>query len=200
MVKKRDPARSRKTILEAAQREIHRHGFRAASLSRILAATGLTKGAVYHHFPNKQALGYAVVEEVLARMVEEDWLRPLARADNPIDCLQEILAGFAARGDPEFILLGCPLNNLALEMSFEDQGFRIRVKDIYDRWQSGLSRALIRGREKGYVREGFEVEAVATFILAGLAGCRALAKNGRDGRVLEHCVKAMTGYWDSLRA
>ena len=185
--------------MEAAQREIHGHGFRAASLSRILASTGLTKGAAYHHFPNKQALGHAVIEEVMAEMVEEDWLRPLARADNPIDCLQEILAGFAARGDPEFILLGCPLNNLALEMSFEDEGFRLRIREIYDRWRQALAEALERGRERGLVRTGLDLEAVATFIVAGLAGCRSLAKNGQDPGVLEQCVKAMTGYWESLR-
>ena len=124
MVTARNPEKSRRTILEAAQREIHRHGFKAASLSRILSSTGLTKGAIYHHFPNKQALGYAVVEEALTKLVDEMWLLPLSRAGNPIDCLQDILAGFAAHGTLDDVLLGCPVNNLALEMSFEDEGFR----------------------------------------------------------------------------
>lgn len=42
-----------------------RHGFQAASLNNILAKTGLTKGALYHHFPDKDRLGYAVIEEVI---------------------------------------------------------------------------------------------------------------------------------------
>jgi AcrR family transcriptional regulator len=36
-----------------------------ASLDTILAATGVTKGALYCHFSSKEALGYAIVEEVI---------------------------------------------------------------------------------------------------------------------------------------
>ena len=56
---------TRQEILESAFQEIHRNGFQAASLTSILERTGVTKGALYHHFPNKQALGYAVLEEVV---------------------------------------------------------------------------------------------------------------------------------------
>jgi len=52
---------TRRKILESAFHEIHRNGFQAASLNPILERTGVTKGALYHHFPNKQTLGYAVL-------------------------------------------------------------------------------------------------------------------------------------------
>ena len=39
-------------------------------LDDVVAATGLTKGALYHHFPNKQALGYAVVDEGQKLVIE----------------------------------------------------------------------------------------------------------------------------------
>ena len=42
---KRNPDVTRQTILDAGAVEIHRHGFRSASIDRILADTGLTKGA-----------------------------------------------------------------------------------------------------------------------------------------------------------
>ena len=135
--------------MEAARREIHRHGFRAASLNRILASTGLTKGAVYHHFSSKHGLGYAVLDEFLAKAVEEIWIRPLNIAENPIDCLQEIRTGFYAQPDLDLILLGCPLNNLSVEMSYEDEGFRERLNRIYGDWRNALSQAFSRGVKKG---------------------------------------------------
>jgi len=46
-------------------------GFRSADLNAILAAAGVTKGALYHHFDSKEALGYAVVAEVPASMTRE---------------------------------------------------------------------------------------------------------------------------------
>ena len=41
-------------------------GFQSASLDTILASAGVTKGALYYHFNSKEALGYAVVEEIIA--------------------------------------------------------------------------------------------------------------------------------------
>jgi AcrR family transcriptional regulator len=159
---------TRQALLEAAFREFHRHGFQAASLKRILGRTGLTKGALYHHFPNKHALGYAVVEEILQKMVDEDWLQPLASASNPIDCLKERLKNFSEEAKEDDLLLGCPLNNLALEMSPVDEGFRQRVNRIYDRWQHGLAEAFRRGQAAGQVRPEIDPLQTATFIVGAL--------------------------------
>ena len=60
-----ESARSR--ILRAAFEEIYRHGYQGTRVDAILAETGLTKGAFYHHFSSKQDLGYAVVDEFLGR-------------------------------------------------------------------------------------------------------------------------------------
>ena len=52
----------------------------------------VTKGALYHHFPNKQALGYAVVDEYIRWLIYDDFLRPLAaREDDPLWALVRIL-------------------------------------------------------------------------------------------------------------
>jgi AcrR family transcriptional regulator len=56
---------TRDKLLKAAFEEIYRRGFQAASLDTILAKAGVTKGALYHHFPDKGALGYAVVRGFL---------------------------------------------------------------------------------------------------------------------------------------
>jgi hypothetical protein len=53
-------------------------------------------GALYHHFENKEALGYAVVDEVIATMMRDKWLRPLEHAKNPIDALARIVASLGA--------------------------------------------------------------------------------------------------------
>ena len=63
----KQPDQTRDKILHSAFCEIHRQGFQAASIANILQDTGLTKGALYHHFPTKQALGLAVIDEVIRR-------------------------------------------------------------------------------------------------------------------------------------
>jgi len=196
----RNPELTRQVILDAAYLEIHRHGFQAASLKRILARTGLTKGALYHHFPNKRVMGYAVVEERLAKMVDEDWLRPLEVAPDPIDCLKERLIRFTEIAGEDDLLLGCPLNNLALELSPSDEGFRIRLNRIYDRWREGLAAALRRGQACGKVRPDIDALETATFIVGAMAGCRSLAKNAQSAELMKGCCQSLLKYWESLRS
>jgi TetR/AcrR family transcriptional regulator, transcriptional repressor for nem operon len=111
----RNPERTRERLLQAAFREVYRSGFQSASLDTILAAAGVTKGALYYHFDSKEALGYAIVEEVIARDLRGKWLRPLERGKDPIDTLIGIVQGESVR--PEEVRGGCPLNNRAQEMS-----------------------------------------------------------------------------------
>ena len=54
---------TRAAILDAAATAFADDGFTATSITRIAAATRVTKGAVYHHFPDKQALFEAVLRK-----------------------------------------------------------------------------------------------------------------------------------------
>src|SRR6202021_3486717 len=87
----RDPQRTRERLLQAAAREIYKSGFQSASLDTILASARVTKGALYHHFKNKEALGYAVVEEIISPHVHSQWVRPLQSVKDPIGALIAIV-------------------------------------------------------------------------------------------------------------
>jgi hypothetical protein len=62
---RRNPQRTTERLLQAAFQEIYKSGFRGTDLETILRAAGVTKGAMYHHFASKKALGYAVVDEIM---------------------------------------------------------------------------------------------------------------------------------------
>ena len=76
----RDPERTRELLLQAAFQEMYRSGFRSTDLDAILTAAGVTKGALYCHFVNKEALVYAVVDEVIASNLHQKWVQPLRNA------------------------------------------------------------------------------------------------------------------------
>src|ERR1041385_2107660 len=67
--KSRDKEITRARLLQAGFDEVYAHGFQAASIDRILERLDLTKGAFFHHFPTKQAFGYALVDETIADMI-----------------------------------------------------------------------------------------------------------------------------------
>src|SRR6204780_5314282 len=111
--KGRDPEGTRQRLLQASFREVYRYGFQSAGIDTILAATNVTKGALYYHFENKQALGYAIVEEIVAKLPRDRWLLPLQQSKDkdPIDALIGIVQAIPAR--PRDVKGGCPLVNLA---------------------------------------------------------------------------------------
>ena len=66
-------------IIKEATHLFVRKGFYGTSISDLAQATGLTKGAIYHHFENKDAIFFAVIEDV-----RQTWNNEVAR-----DVMQE---------------------------------------------------------------------------------------------------------------
>lgn len=193
------PAQTRRAILDAAFAIIHRTGFQAAGLADILAATRLTKGALYHHFPNKLALGHAVVDEIVRGYVEQWWVAPLAQVEDPLEGLAQIIHQRLGSSIPEMLRLGCPLANLSQEMSPIDEGFRERLEGIYRLWRKGLARALRNGQQHGKVRGDLDADEAATFIIASLQGAFAQAKVAQSLDVFQECMGGFSHYLTSLR-
>lgn len=197
----RDPDLTRGRLLEAAFEEIHRHGFQAAGLDAILARAGLTKGALYHHFPDKAALGYAVVEEVVKGLLLERWLSGLAQpAADPLTALQSTLQRRAASLTAGEVELGCPLNNLAQEMSPLDERFRRCIDATFDAWRDGFARALARGQEDGSVRRDVDPRRVAAFLVAAVEGSYGLAKSAGSHAILRSNLETLATFLDGLRS
>jgi len=199
MLKQRNADQSRNSLLETAGHEIHQYGFHAASISRILKNTTLTRGALYHHFPSKQALGYAVIDELFASYMKALWFEPLEGCEDPILAIEQAIANTYKDHGEELISFGCPLNNLSQEMSAVDEGFRTRINHQYDIWQSALSKALIRGQNNGLVKNDIDTSEAAIFIIAALEGCIGLAKNHQSEQILHGCTRGLIDYIQGLR-
>jgi AcrR family transcriptional regulator len=194
----RDPERTRERLLQAAFREVYRSGFQSAGINTILAGTNVTKGALYYHFESKEALGYAIVEEIIAKTVRDKWLRPLQQGKDPIDALIDIVEATSVR--PRDVRSGCPLLNLAQEMSPLDEQFRKRLERIFNGWQEGIATALRRGQSQGTVRRDLVPEETASFLIATYEGYTLLAKNAQDAKVWEVGIRNIVGWLRSLRA
>jgi len=194
------PDLTRQKLLEAAFAEIHRNGFQAASLTQILADTGLTKGALYHHFPDKKALGLAVIEEMVRPGLAALMFAPLADTRQPLAALQALLADKAAEEDPMVVTLGCPLNNLMQEMSPVDEGFRLQLNGVFQDWVGVLAAALERGKAAGEVRSDVDPDATAFFIVSALEGCIGMSKNTQSVTAYRSCLAQLGRFLDTLRA
>ncbi len=193
----RQPDLTRQRILEASFAEIHRQGFQAASVANILTTTGLTKGALYHHFPSKKDLGLAVIDEIIAPALAERFIKPLRETERPARALIGLIGSKQSQSE-ELIRLGCPLNNLMQEMSPVDEDFRHHLNRILAHWQDAFEEALRRAQMAGEIHREVNCHAVALFIVSAWEGCVGIAKNMQSVDSYRACMSQLQSYVSSL--
>jgi len=199
-VSTRHPENTRRKILQAAFEEFHRHGFQGGSLNQIVDSAGTTKGALFHHFENKNELGYAVVNELIQPRIKECWFDPLSESVDPIADLKRLLRQTMKEEiTGRKYVQGCPLNNLAQEMSPLDEGFRQCIDKIYCSWRENLAAAFARGIKAGTVRKNVSPRRVAAFIVAAQAGIIGTAKSAQCEKLMMEASTALFDYLDSLK-
>lgn len=196
---KTEIAGTRMKIVSAAFEEIHKVGFQAASIQNILKSTGLTKGALYHYFSNKNELGLAVIDEIISYSVHEEWIVPLQQNKDPIVVLQQLIVSAGNQITEEGISLGCPLNNLSQEMSGINEQFRDQLQAIYSKWILAVEIALSDGKKNNFVAKDLNVRQFATVFVATLEGCIGIAKNSNSISLLIDCGNGLISLLSTLR-
>ena len=194
------PKETRRKILFAAFQEFHKNGFQGGSLNHIIESANTTKGALFHHFAGKDQLGYAVLEEIIEPHLREQWFDPFAKSEDPIADLKRTVQQCTAKCRQSGVLeKGCPLNNLAQEMSPLDENFRQRIEKVYAAWRDCLERAFARGIKAGTVRKDVSPRNVAAFIVAAQTGIIGTSKNAQSEELMKRAGEAFFEYLDSLR-
>ncbi|MFZ0415876.1 MAG: TetR/AcrR family transcriptional regulator [Candidatus Acidiferrales bacterium] len=192
---------TRDRILQAAYEEFYRNGFQGGSLNHIAEKSGATKGALFHYFKSKAELGYAIVEEVIQPSGNERWINPLKEANDPVEAIKTTFRRNIREDvtNIEMIEHGCPMNNLAQEMSPLDEGFRMRIERSYERWREAIADALERGKQRGQVKKGVGTKEVAALIVACQMGIWGTMRNTKDAELMIQSGEALCNYLDSLK-
>lgn len=189
---------TRLRILQAAFEEMYEHGYQGMRIENILNKTKLAKGALYHHFSGKQALGYAVADEVLYQQIEVVW-QPLTQSSDPVTDLCLLLRSMGDCITAKDIEKGCPINNLAQEMAGLDKGFNQRLNVIYQHWINTISNALKSGQKYQTVRADISPETVSIFIVSTIQGAMGIAKCMQSQVTLQQLTHTLCEYLEQLR-
>lgn len=192
----RNAGQTRRVLLQAAYDAVRKHGFHASNIDEILATTGLAKGTLYYHFPTKDALGYAIIDEVLMPEIAARWVAPLTRAEYPVAALCALLE--QAKTDAVEIEFGCPLSTLSQELASRGDEFHVRLNRIYDYWRGGIATALAAAAARGEITRPVDVEASAAFIVSAIEGALGIAKASRSEAALGMALDGLLAYLRSL--
>jgi len=196
----RNASRTRAKILEVAFMEIFVKGFQGVSVDDIVAKTGLTKGAFFHHFPSKQSLGYAIVDEILLQMTYDRWIEPLEKCENPLRGIIDNLKSAIDRSPDAHFELGCPLNNLVQEMSTVDPVFSNKLSAVLEFWIDGIEHHLKRARRNGHLKKGVKLRELAEFIVMAHEGAYGMTKSFRDRKLFHSLHASLERYLETVKA
>lgn len=160
---------------------------------------GITKGALYHYFPSKLDLGYAIVDEIIAPAYTGTWRILETIRKGHLEMLLQLVENFKKRTDSEEIKLGCPLNNLMQEMSPLDEGFRIRLEKIVTGMVRSIETGLRNGQEAGTIQSGADPRQLAFFILSCIEGSYGIAKSAQSKEVFDASINQLMIFLKMLK-
>jgi TetR/AcrR family transcriptional repressor of nem operon len=182
-------------IISVAARIIHVKGYNSTSVDDVLREAGIGKGNFYYYFKSKEDLGYAILDRAIRSFVERT-LDPCFSDPhgNRLKQVRCFLDSVRETQRERKCVGGCPMGNLASELSDVHEGFRARLAEVFTLWRARLTQALEEGQARGDVSADCRPAATAQFVVASLEGAILMTKVSRDIRVMELCVNELKQY------
>jgi TetR/AcrR family transcriptional repressor of nem operon len=184
----RRPTITKERILTCSGRLFNTKGYKATSLSDITTATGLTKGAIYRHFKNKEMLEadtFAHLSNIVLTNVREC---VVAKKTAP-QKLRAIFRYFESYISSPPVVGGCPLQNMAIESDDADPALRKKAAVVMDVLRDSLLRILENGMRHRQLKAGLNKEHYASVIIAALEGAIMMSKLRKKSDDIRHVIK-----------
>ena len=189
---------TRLTILEQAASLVYRNGFQQTSIDDILATTQVTKGAFFYHFHSKNDMGLAMIREVLYPGMYEAMVKPLRNAEDPVEEIYVMMKHLLLRSPFFEAKYGCPAVNLIEELAPLNKPFQKALAELFGQWESAIVACVNKGRANGKIKKRIDAAQVASFVLAGYTGIRAIGKMRGPGCYTAY-LKELKTYLETLR-
>jgi TetR/AcrR family transcriptional repressor of nem operon len=180
--------------LERAMQVFWSKGYEATSLDELCEAMALSRSSLYAAFGDKRALLLRALEHYSARGSERiaknlDNGKPIREALAALldDFIAAIVAGPGRRG--------CFIGNCAAELARDDREAMAILRAAIERNEGYFRHALEAAQQRGEVRPGVDVAALARFLTASIQGLRLVGKAKPDRAALRdvatmilHCL------------
>jgi len=195
--RKKQPEQTRKVILDAADYEFSLQGYSGSGLNGIISRAGLTKGALFHHFPDKRALAKGWIEERLAPAIDALWITPLDVMDS-LDFFRNFCRERFTGLQPDDAVSA--LSAVTAELAARDEVLGEALEDVFTTWRAAVAGLLERGKSSGWIHPSIQPANEAALIVAAFVGFSVTAQATRDPEIRRLAFTALDAYLETLRA
>ena len=168
---------NREKLLEAATAILGRNGYQATSVDEILEAAKVAPSNFYYHFKSKEELAIEVLEGYFEKSRQEMapvFLNRFLSASQKLERLHEGLVKMVTRSQ---CCGGCPMGNLAQELSDSHPEFRMRLARYFEECIDGIGMVVEEGIKSGEFREDIDPKGAAYLLFGSMQGLLLLSKS-----------------------
>jgi AcrR family transcriptional regulator len=186
--------KTRQLIAEKTAPIFNKKGFGATSLSDLTLATGLTKGALYGNYKDKEAIrmaafGFAMQE---VRTLAQTQLAQAKSFKGKLTALVGFFASYVLTPPVEG---GCPLLNTAIEVDDGDESMRAVVVKELKSTVHYIAWLLEKGVAANEFKSDIDSKALAYTFFCSIEGALMFSRveQSKDpmNMVVEHCKKIL---------
>ena len=172
-----------KFIIETVAPIFNKKGYAATSMADIVEATGLTKGAIYGNFANKEAIAIAAFHKNI-----NDLLKKVAKhqeeSSSPLAKLFLITDFYRNYYEYSISLGGCPILNIGVDAMNQDTELLIQVQNVIHKTQNNIRKLVDLAKAEGEVKETVDSEKFAKFLYARIQGAIFMSQTMQDNSYL----------------
>ena len=168
-------AQTKNLIITEALSLFNTKGYRATSLSDITNATGMTKGAIYGNFANKDAVAVASFDYAIKKVLDDLTERIRNQPSAPLK-LKAILTYYKAYIEEPPIHGGCPIINTSVEADDQYPQLKEKAAETILTIKSALKKIILRGIKEQQIREGIDADLYANMFYATVSGALLIAR------------------------
>lgn len=176
-------SKTRRQIVDVADRLFYEHGFEATSFADISKSVGLSRGNFYYHFRTKDEILGAVIAQRISNTREmlETWEQD---AESPSDRILSFVHILIANRT-KIMAYGCPVGTLCNELAKLDHVAKDEAAGLLT-----LFRDWLAGQFAALGRDG-DADALALHLLMRSQGVATLATTFRDEQFIRREVADM---------
>jgi AcrR family transcriptional regulator len=163
-------AARREQIVDAAMTRFAEGGFHSTGMAEVIAATGLSAGAVYRYFPSKEALIQAIVEERVLANAAAAFERIL---DEGVDDPVEAVSAGLGIVDAVTARQGVDLTKVAVQAwgeALRNPAILAVAQGAYAQMRSYLAAVAHRAKEHGRLRPDADPDEIGKTMLSLVMG------------------------------
>ncbi|MBN2026538.1 MAG: TetR family transcriptional regulator C-terminal domain-containing protein [Actinobacteria bacterium] len=180
--------KTRRRIVGHATLLMYEKGYAKTTIDDVIAAAGITKGSFYFHFSSKEELGYAVIENASAHIMDSLTKVLDLPGLSPFERIEAMLKGIQGIVEAAECSRGCILGNLALETSNLSEGFRERLATAFRDWSGIIASGLEEMKAAGGLPPDFDCAGYADFAISALEGGIMISKVTHDPAPMRNSI------------